>query len=54
MRWKSKEEFLHVKYAIDYEENFKKIVVIGSDSSGNPIKVGLQHVANDANLEKTI
>ena len=51
MGWKSKEEFLHVKYAIEYEEHFKKIAVIGS---GNPIKDGLQHAANDANLAKTV
>ena len=54
MRWKSKEECLHVKYAIEYEEHFKKIAVIGSGSSGNPIKDGLQHATNDANLAKTI
>ena len=54
VRWKSKEECLHVKYAIEYEDHFKKIVVIGSGSSGNPIKDGLQHAANDANLAKTV
>lgn len=54
MRWKSKEECLHVKYAIEYEEHFKKKAVIGSGSSGNPIKDGLQHAANDANFAKTI
>lgn len=54
VRWKSKEESLHVKYATEYEEHNHKMTLIGNSGFGNTIKARLEHAVKDANLTKTV